>query len=110
MATIRFYLDENVQLAIAEQLRRHGIEVVTVRDCNLLGDEDINHLQRATAMGYVLCTHDTDYYELAMSDVSHAGIIIGQADVHKIGDWVKGLVLVHAVYSAEEMINRVEFL
>ncbi len=61
-------------------------------------------------MGYVLCSHDTDYYQLASTGVQHAGIIIGQAEKHAVGDWVKGLVLVHAVYTAEEMTNRVEFL
>ncbi len=110
MATVRFYLDENVQLSIAEQLRRHEIEVVTVRELGTLGDEDVMHLERATAMGFVLCTHDTDYYALAMAEIPHAGIVIGQAEIHRVGDWVKGLVLVHAVYNAQEMHNRVEFL
>ena len=27
---VRFYLDENMQIAIAEQLKRRGIEVTTV--------------------------------------------------------------------------------
>ncbi len=110
MADVRFYLDENVQIAVAEQLQLHGIEVVTVRSLQFLGDEDQNHLARATTMGYVLCTHDTDYYQLAYAGNSHAGIIIGQAEKHTIGDWVKGLMLIHAVFSAEEMQNRVEFL
>ena len=64
---IRFYLDENMQVAIADQLKRRGIDVVTVRDLNLLGDTDINHLKRAVEMGRVLCTYDADYVELAMS-------------------------------------------
>ena len=85
MATkVRFYLDENVQLAIAEQLRRRQIEAVTVRDLNLLGENDENHLARATAMGYVLCTHDPDYVELAQREIQHAGIILGQQQRHDI--------------------------
>jgi predicted nuclease of predicted toxin-antitoxin system len=110
MADTRFYLDENVQVVVAEQLALRGIDAVTVRSLELLGDEDENHLVRATGMGRILCTHDTDYYELAMSGRNHAGIIIGQAEKHTIGDWVKGLVLIHAVYTAEDMENRVEFL
>ena len=78
MATkVRFYLDENVQVAIARQLRRRGIDVVTVRDLEELGDENINHLERATSLGRVLCTHDADYVELAASGVEHAGIVLG---------------------------------
>ncbi len=111
MATaVRFYLDENVQTAVADQLKRRGIEVVTVRDLGQLGDEDINHLRRATEMGYVLCTHDSDYVELAASGVEHAGIIFGQQDKHSIGDWVKFLELVVSVYANTDMQNRIEYI
>ncbi len=107
---IRFYLDENVQVIIAQQLRKRGIEVITVRELNLLGDADVNHLQRATEMGHVLCTHDADYIQLASEQIDHAGIVFGQQDQHYIGDWVKGLELLHAVYTPGEMKNRVEYL
>ncbi len=110
MAALRFYLDENIQVVIAEQLKRRGIEAVTVRDLGLLGDDDASHLERAARMGFVLCSHDTDYAQLASSGIEHAGIIIGQQDRHLIGDWVRGLTLYHAVYTAEEMQNRLEFL
>ncbi len=107
---VRFYLDENVQTVIAEQLRRRGIEVVTVRDLNLLGDDDLNHMERATAMGYVFCTHDADYVDLASSGKEHAGIVFGQQHKRSIGDWVAFLELVHGVYDAEEMRNVVEYV
>lgn len=111
MATrVRFYLDENVPVAIARQLQRRGIDAVTVRDLGLLGDEDINHLERATSLGRVLCTHDADYVDLATSGVKHAGIVFGQQHKHTIGDWVRFLELVHGVYDAEEMHNLVEYL
>jgi Domain of unknown function (DUF5615) len=108
--TVRFYLDENVQVVIAEQLKRRGIDVFTVRDLDLLGDEDVNHLQRATSLGRVLCTHDVDYIELALSGVEHAGIVIGKQYKHTIGDWVHFLELVHGVYEADEMKNRIEYV
>ncbi len=107
---VRFYLDENVQIVIAEQLKRRGIDVVTVRDLGLLGDEDINHLERATELGRVLCTHDVDYVELASSGLQHTGIVVGKQYKHTIGDWVRFLELVHGVYEAEEMRNLVEYL
>jgi predicted nuclease of predicted toxin-antitoxin system len=107
---VQFYLDENVQVVIADQLRLRGIEVVTARDLGALSDSDVSHLARATRMGYVLCTHDDDYLQLAASGTEHAGIVIGRQVKHTIGDWVSGLVLIHAVYSAEEMLNRVEYL
>jgi predicted nuclease of predicted toxin-antitoxin system len=109
-AAIRLYLDENIQIVIADQLRRKGIEVVTVRDLALLGDSDANHLRRATAMGCVLCTYDDDYLQLAASGLDHAGIVFGKPTKHTIGDWVNGLELLHAVYSADDMKNHVEYL
>ena len=107
---VRFYLDENVQVAIAEQLVVRGIDVVTVRDLGLLGDDDINHLERATQMNYVLCTHDSDYIQLATSGIEHTGIVLGQQHKHSIGDWVNFLELVHSVYTPDAMANLVEYL
>jgi hypothetical protein len=103
-------LDENIPVAIADQLRRRGIEVMTVRDLDTLGDSDEHHLTRATQLGYVLCTYDADYIDLIANGAEHAGIVKGQADKHWIGEWVKGLELIHAVYTAEDMHNHVEYL
>jgi len=107
---LRFYLDENVPTAIASQLQSRGIDAITVRDLQLLGDEDLNHLQRATSMRRVLCTHDSDFLQLANDGVSHTGIIFGQQDKHYIGERVKFLELVHSVYVPDDMINTIEFL
>jgi hypothetical protein len=110
MPATRFYLDENVPVVIADQLNKGGIEAVTVRDLDKLGDEDVNHLKRATEMGYVLCTHDSDYVEMASTGIEHAGIIFGQQDQHGVGVWVKFLELVHTVYTDDEMKNRLEYV
>ncbi|MBI5669642.1 MAG: DUF5615 family PIN-like protein [Chloroflexi bacterium] len=109
-ASLRFYLDENLPVAIAEQLRRRGIEAVTARDLDTLSDSDVNHLKRASEMGCVLCTYDTDYVQLAVSGVEHSGIVLGQPESHWIGEWVKALELMHGVYTADDMLNRVEYL
>lgn len=109
-ASLRFYLDENIPVEIANQLRARSIDVVTVRELGLLGDSDINHLQRAAEMQRVLCPFDTDYIDLAVEGVQHAGIVLGQGEEHSIGDWVKWLELMHAVYTADEMVNTVEYV
>ena len=61
-------------------------------------------------MGYVLCTHDPDYVELAQQEQQHAGIILGQQHKHTIGDWVAFLELVHTIFDADDMRNVVEYL
>lgn len=76
-AKIRFYLDENIPVAIADQLKLRGIDAVTARDLGRLGDADSNHLARAATMGRVLCTFDSDYVDMAVSGVEHTGIVFG---------------------------------
>lgn len=110
MAALQFYLDENLQIAIAEQLRLRGIQAFTVRELGRLGDADDNHLRRAASMECVLCTYDTDYVQLAAGGINHAGVIIGQPEKHWIGEWVKALTLYHTIYSAEDMKNRLDYL
>jgi hypothetical protein len=109
-APIRFYLDENVPVAVAAQLERRGIDAVTVRDLDLLGDSDYSHLERAARLGYVFCTNDADFVELATSGVDHTGIVFGQQHKHGIGDWVRFLELLASIIDAEEMHNRIEFV
>ncbi len=107
---IRLYFDENVEIVVAEQMQARGIACVTIRDLNLLGDTDENHLQRATANGYVLCTYDADYPRLHAAGFSHAGIVFAIEQVTSIGDWVRGLDLICGVMTADEMKNHIEYL
>lgn len=76
----------------------------------MLGESDVNHLQHAAEMERVLCTFDTDYIQLAAEGIEHCGIVIGQPEDHHIGEWVKWLELMHAVYTPEEAKNLVEYL
>ena len=110
MASLRFYLDENLPVQIALQLQTRGIDVITVRDLHLLGVRDEEHFRNAAKLGRVICTHDSDFIDLAAQGIPHASIVFGQQNTHYIGEWVNWLTLMHAVYTAEEMQNRVEYL
>jgi predicted nuclease of predicted toxin-antitoxin system len=109
-AAISLYLDENLTPKIAVQLRKRGVDIISVHELGLTGDSDENHLQRATEMKRVLVTADTDFLVMAAEGTSHAGIIFGVQENLSIGDWVNGLELIAAVYTAEEMLNHVEYL
>ena len=89
---------------------RKGIDAITVRDLELLGDSDPNHLQRATQTGRVLCTHDQDYPRMNAEGVEHAGIAFAEQYGATIGGWVKALLNLHATTTAEEMIGQIRFL
>jgi Domain of unknown function (DUF5615) len=109
-AVISLYLDENLSPKIAVQLRRRGITVATPQELGVLGDADVNHLERATEMGYVLCTHDSDYLVIASEGIEHTGIVYGIQEQVSIGDWVRGLELICGVYGTEDMRNHIEYL
>jgi hypothetical protein len=40
----------------------------------------------------------------------HAGIIFGAQESNSLGDWVKALELICFVYTADEMVNHVEYI
>lgn len=110
MSELRFYLDENVSPVVTEQLILSGIDVVSAHSLGKLGDEAPSHLQRATAMRRMLCTHDQDFLRMAVEEVDHAGIAFARHYNATIGGWVRALRALHAKISAEEAMGRVMFL
>ena len=110
MSEIRFYFDESVELAVSEQLASGGLDVVSAHSLDALGDQDQNHLERATHMRRILCTYDADFLRLASAGSEHAGIIYANARKMSIGGWIRELRSIHARLTAEEMIGQVIFL
>ncbi|MBN1284661.1 MAG: DUF5615 family PIN-like protein [Anaerolineae bacterium] len=96
--------------AITESLRKKGVDVVTALEAGKLGDTDLDHLAWARANSRVMCTHDQDFLRIGAKGFEHAGIVFGQQDRSSIGVWGRALVDLHARLSAEEMMNRVEFV
>jgi predicted nuclease of predicted toxin-antitoxin system len=109
-AAIRLYLDENLTPNIAVQLQLRGIDIVSVRDLDLLGDSDAHHLKRAVAMERVLVTADTDFLIMVSEGIEHPGVIFGTQSKHSTGDWVTKLELICSVYTMDDMKNHVEYL
>ncbi len=58
--TIRIHLDENCSLAIAEGLRRRGIDVTTTPEVGLLGASDEDQLAYCLAEDRVIFSYDDD--------------------------------------------------
>ena len=108
---LRFYLDEHMPVVIARELRRRGIDTVTVRDLELRGDSDENHLSHANAMGRVLCTMDDDFMKLATAGVEHAGIVIGTRKDRKYDRYLGAISPMGARHLyGDEMRNHIEYL
>ncbi|HEX8200701.1 MAG TPA: DUF5615 family PIN-like protein [Isosphaeraceae bacterium] len=108
--TIRFHLDEHCPHAIAEGLRRHGIDVTTTTDAGLLRAPDEDHIAFALAQGRVLFTQDDDFLKLHAVGVPHAGIAYCPQQTRTIGQIIRGLVDIWDVLDLDDMAGKVEYL
>lgn len=106
---IRFHLDEHVAHAIAHGLRSFGIDVTTTSDLRLIGADDNDQLAVATTQGRVLVTADDDLLRIATT-TSHAGIAFFIVEKMSIARVVRALQLIHGVFDAREMHNKIEHL
>ena len=96
--------------AVARALRRHGIDVETTPDAGLRGAPDPVHLMHAHAHGRVVVTEDSDFADLHYRVAEHSGIAYFPRGPRPIGEIVETLVLLHATYTAEEMVGRLEYM
>ena len=107
---IRFHLDENVDPAIADGLRRRGVDVTTTQEAGLLRSPDDPQLAFALAEGRTLVTHDEDFLSRARQGVDHLGIAYCHPESRTIGQIIAALMLIRDCLSSAEMRNHVEFL
>jgi predicted nuclease of predicted toxin-antitoxin system len=108
--TVRFHLDENCDRAIAEGLRRRGIDVTTTPEARLMGATDEQQAAHAFALSRVLVTQDRDLLRLHNAGLPHAGIAYCANSSRSIGEIIRGLVLIWEVLEPGEMVSRVEYL
>jgi predicted nuclease of predicted toxin-antitoxin system len=108
--TIRFHLDENCHRAIAEGLRRRGVDVTTTPEAGLLQASDEKHITYASPLGRVIFTQDRDFLKLHNASVPHSGIAYCDKDTNSIGEIITMLVLIWEIYEPEDMVDRVEFI
>lgn len=106
---MKFHLDEHMDPAIVDGLRRRGIDVTTTLDAGLGGAPDLDHLEYARQSGRVIVTDDIDFIALAASGVAHSGIVYCRRTTHTIGQIIEHLVLIHVCLSEADMLNRIEF-
>ena len=55
---VALYMDENVSRTIADELRKQGIDVITIQEDGLMGVPDSDILDRATQLNRVVFTYD----------------------------------------------------
>jgi predicted nuclease of predicted toxin-antitoxin system len=107
---MRFHLDEHVASAIADGLRRRGVDVTTTTDAQLLNAPDERHIAFAKAGRRVIVTNDSDFLRHAKADSEHFGIAYCPQGKRSIGEIIRYLTLMHDVINDDEMRGRIEYL
>jgi len=96
--SVALYMDVHVHAALTEQLRRRGVDVLTAQDDGALLLPDDQLLERSTALGRVLFTHDIRFKALAedwqRQGKPFAGLVWGHPMRLTIGRMVIDLELV----------------
>lgn len=116
MTVIRLYVDEDsVSRAFVQGLRARSVDLTTVQDAGTVGQIDEHQLRWATSQQRVLYSFNVrDFYRLHSEFLArsepHAGIVLAVQQRHSIGDQIRGFLHLHTTLTAEDMINRVEFL
>ncbi|MGI0483553.1 DUF5615 family PIN-like protein [Geminocystis sp. CENA526] len=107
---IKFHLDENISQAIANGLKRRGIDVTTTPEQNFIGISDEEQLFFAISQRRVIFTQDTDFLRLHHQGINHYGIVYCQQKSKSIGEIIQYLILIWQILEVEEMINHLEYL
>src|SRR5262245_22351606 len=108
---VALYLDVHVPQAIADQLRRRGVDVTTAIDdgCTLLADDQL--LERALVLGRVLFTQDIRFRALAedwqRQGRPFEGLLFGHQLGATIGRFVSDLHLIAQASEPEEWAGQV---
>ena len=103
--TIRFHLDEHVPHAVADGLRRLGIDATTSTDAGLLGTTDMEQIAYGLAEQRVIFTEDDDLLALLARGVQSAGLAYCRQGTRSIGQILRALELIWEVYEPHEMEN-----
>lgn len=79
MAKLKIYTDENVDVCVAEGLRRRGIKAFSAIEKGMVGIADIEHFKYASEIQAIIFTHDHHFLEIAKELVkegkTHYGVI-----------------------------------
>jgi predicted nuclease of predicted toxin-antitoxin system len=110
MTAVRFLLDEHISPEIAIELRRVGIECLTVGELGRLGLSDESHLDWAFDNHYVTVTFDRDFLRLNATGVLHAGIVYFGHGQYGADVVTPALRQLHSEASMEHLQGAVRFL
>lgn len=108
------YLDVHVPAAVADQLRRLGVDVISAREDDAAEFADAALLARSTALGRLLFTQDVRFKALAedwqRTGQSFGGLVFGHQLRGSIGQYVRDLELIAKATRPQDWWGQVEQL
>jgi len=110
---IAIYLDEDIDVLVADLLRARGFDADTAVAAGQIGKSDAEQVAFATSQGRALVTHNRrDFEELARSYASasrtHAGMILAvRRSPYEIA---RRLLAILNHVTADEMVNQVRYI
>jgi hypothetical protein len=111
---LSYYMDVHVPGPITKGLRLRGVLVLTAQEDGTTTLDDPLLLDRATSLGYVLFTQDSDLLAEAArrqrAGEHFAGVVFTQQQHLPYGRCIDDLELLAKVYEPADMQNRVEYL
>ena len=111
---MRLYTNESVPVAVAEGLKRRGVEALSARDVGNLGLTDEQQLAYAQALNMVLFTHDDDFLKIAHERLEggqpHGGIIYVHQQKLGLGEMIRRLKVLTELLTEDDFHNHIEFL
>ena len=110
---IDLYLDEDVDVVVADLVRARGFTAITTRDAGCLGASDRGQLSYAASQGKTLLTHNRRDFELMAEEYHtagqhHNGIII--AVRHPPYELLRRLLRILNHVTAGEMQNQIRYI
>jgi predicted nuclease of predicted toxin-antitoxin system len=83
---VRLYLDEDLAPAIADRLRRRGIDAVSAHDVGMTGHSDSTQLDYAASAKRAIVTRNVRHFRVlgearVQSQMPHAGIVLCPASL-----------------------------
>ena len=111
---IRLYMDGHVRREVTVGLRMRGVDVLTAQEDGAATLPDAELLTRATELGRVLFSQDTDFLREAAarqdSGFAFSGVVFGEQLALTVGRCIRDLELIAKVYDPPDIANRIEFL
>jgi predicted nuclease of predicted toxin-antitoxin system len=107
--SLKIYVDESVNVAVAEGLKRRGITAFSAKDLDKLGMTDEQQLETATNLKAAIFTHDTDFIRMPIHK-NHSGKIYVHQQKMSIGECIKKLKIIAETTSPQEIQNKTIFL